>query len=310
MTYQRRVTGIGETVFDIIFKDEQPARAVPGGSTFNALISLGRVGVECAFISETGNDRIGHYIVRFLRANGVNADNINMFDNVRSPLSLAFLNERNDAEYVFYKDHPNDRLIFTHPQIGSDDIILFGSYYALNPVIRCQMKGFLEYAKSQGALLYYDVNFRSAHSSEAEALKPTVRENFTLADVVRGSNEDFAVLFGKNHCDTVYEEEIAPYCRNFIYTQGADSVEVRAGDAVAMHFPVTPIETVSTIGAGDNFNAGFIYGLIKNSITRTMLNNGLTEAQWTSLINSAQQFSKSVCQTFDNYISIDFAKHL
>ena len=55
----RKVIGIGETILDIIFRDEQPIGAVPGGSMFNGLISLGRVGVDAAFISETGNDRVG-----------------------------------------------------------------------------------------------------------------------------------------------------------------------------------------------------------------------------------------------------------
>ena len=51
----RKVIGIGETVLDIIFRNEQPISAVPGGSTFNAIISLGRSGVETGFISETGS---------------------------------------------------------------------------------------------------------------------------------------------------------------------------------------------------------------------------------------------------------------
>ena len=58
----RKVIGIGETILDIIFRDEQPIGAVPGGSMFNGLISLGRVGVSSAFISETGNDRVGQKI--------------------------------------------------------------------------------------------------------------------------------------------------------------------------------------------------------------------------------------------------------
>lgn len=38
----RKITGIGETILDIVFKDNKPVAAVPGGSTFNAIISLGR----------------------------------------------------------------------------------------------------------------------------------------------------------------------------------------------------------------------------------------------------------------------------
>ena len=303
---ERKVIGIGETVFDIIFKNTQPISAVPGGSTFNALISLARAGISATFISETGNDRIGQQILQFLRENNINADNVSMFEHSKSPLSLAFLNEENDAEYVFYKDHPNDRLRFTMPEVNSDDIILFGSYYAINPVIRQQVKAFLDYAKTQGAILYYDVNFRSSHSHEKDRLMPLVHENFAAADVIRGSREDFAILLDKNDCDALYHEDISDYCPRLIYTQGADPVELRAEGGLQMRFPVSPVETVSTIGAGDNFNAGFIYAMIKQNITRKQLNEGLTETQWTTLINSAQTFSKAVCQTYDNYIGKDF----
>ena len=68
----RKVIGIGETVLDIIFRNEQPISAIPGGSTFNAIISLGRSGIETGFISETGNDRVGRNIIQFLRDNGCN----------------------------------------------------------------------------------------------------------------------------------------------------------------------------------------------------------------------------------------------
>ena len=168
----RKVIGIGETVLDIIFRDNSPIAAVPGGSTFNALISLGRSGVDATFISETGNDRVGKNIIAFLEENGVSTHYVNVFPNSKSPLSLAFLNESNDAEYVFYKDHPHDQLDFLNPEVNPDDIVLFGSYYALNPVIRAQVQGFLEYARSRGAILYYDVNFRAAHSHEVMKLMP------------------------------------------------------------------------------------------------------------------------------------------
>ena len=36
----RKVIGIGETILDILFRDGQPQAAVPGGSVYNAVISL------------------------------------------------------------------------------------------------------------------------------------------------------------------------------------------------------------------------------------------------------------------------------
>ena len=302
----RKVIGIGETVLDIIFRDNQPVHAVPGGSTFNAIISLGRCGMETNFISETGNDHVGRMIIQFLKDNGCHAECVNVYPDSKSPLSLAFLNEKNDAEYVFYKDHPRDRLDFTYPDVQADDIVLFGSYYALNPVIRQQVKDFLEYAHNRGAILYYDVNFRTSHQSEVMKLTPNLLENFELADIVRGSSEDFDILFKKSNPDEVYRSHIMFYTKNFILTQAANPVEVRADGGFSKQYAIEPVETVSTIGAGDNFNAGFLYGLLHDGITRQQLEQGLSSQQWDSLVHCALQFSAEVCKSLYNYVSPAF----
>ena len=297
-------------MLDIIFRDEQPIHALPGGSTFNAIISLSRAGMKTSFIGETGNDRVGRMIIKFLKDNGCDTDCVNVYPDSKSPLSLAFLNERNDAEYIFYKDHPNDRLDFTFPEVNPDDIVLFGSYYALNPVIRPQVKGFLDYAKERGAILYYDVNFRASHQHEVMKLTPNLLENFELADIVRGSSEDFQILFKKDDPDVVYRSQIMFYTKKFIYTQAAQPVELRADGGLKKQYPVEPIETVSTVGAGDNFNAGFIYGLIRYGITRREIESGLQEEQWDEVMRCAQQFSKETCKSLYNYISREFGEEM
>ncbi len=306
----RKVIGIGETVLDIIFKDNQPIQAVPGGSTFNAIISLGRAGVNTSFISETGNDRIGQMIIRFLKDNGCQVDCVNVYPDSKSPLSLAFLNEQNDADYIFYKDHPHDRLDFSYPEVNTGDIVLFGSYYALNPVIRPQVKGFLDYAHERGAILYYDVNFRASHQHEVMKLTPNLLENFELADIVRGSSEDFEILFKKSDADAIYRSQIMFYTKKFVYTQASFPVELRAEGGFKKQYPIQPIDTVSTIGAGDNFNAGFIYGLIRYGITRREIESGLSEAQWDQVIHSALEFSGESCRSLDNYVSTEFGAKL
>jgi fructokinase len=307
----RKVIGIGETVFDIIFKDDQPIAAVPGGSTFNCLISLGRCGVRASFISETGNDRVGQHILRFLDENGVDNKSVSVYPDSKSPLSLAFLNERNDAEYIFYKDHPKDRLDFDFPEVNEDDIVVYGSYYAVNPVIRPQVLGFLEYAKSHGAILYYDVNFRASHKDEVMKLTSNILENLELADIVRGSAEDFGVMFRKTDADAIYRSQISFYTKKFICTNGAEPVELRADGGLKKQYPILKSdEVVSTIGAGDNFNAGFIYGMMKYGITREQTEKGLTESQWDKVIGCALQFSANVCKSLNNYVDKEFANNL
>jgi fructokinase len=220
---------------------------------------------------------------------------------------LAFLNEQNDAEYIFYKDHPHDRLDFNFPDIQPDDIVMFGSFYAVNPVIRPQVFAFLDFARSRGAILYYDVNFRSSHANEVMKVTPNILDNLEFADVVRGSKEDFEVMYNKSDADSIYRSQISFYCKNFVYTRGAEPLELRAQGGVSKSYAVEKMETVSTIGAGDNFNAGFVYGLVKYGITREMLENGVPEDLWDQVIAEAQQFSANVCQSINNSVDLTFA---
>lgn len=306
----RKVIGIGETILDIIFRGKSPVAAVPGGSTFNAMVSLGRSGINATFISETGHDRVGDYIISFLRDNGVNADGVSVFPESKSPVSLAFLDENNDAEYMFYKDHPHDRLDFTYPDIHADDVVVFGSYYAVNPVIRPQVKGLLDFAKERKAIIYYDVNFRPTHQNEVMKLTPNLLENLELADIVRGGGGDFKVLYKKDDPDKIYKSDISFYCRNFICTRGADTTVLLAEGGVRREYPVEKTGTVSTIGAGDNFNAGLVFGLIKQEITLDMINKGLAAEQWDSVIGYAQAFAADCCKDIYNYVSVDFGARM
>ena len=304
----RKVIGIGETILDIVFKNGQPNKAVPGGSVFNGLISLGRAGVDATLISEVGNDRVGDTILNFMKENGVKNNHVCVYPDSKSPVSLAFLNEKNDAEYIFYKDYPKLRLDVELPEINSDDIVMFGSFYAVSPLIRNKVKELLDKARSVGAIIYYDVNFRSTHKNDAIKLLPTILENFEYADIIRGSNEDFENMFGMTDADKIYKGKVAFYCPRFICTNGGESVCLRTS-SLTKDYEVAPLQTVSTIGAGDNFNAGLVYGILKNRIRRADLDE-LTEKDWDKIIASGMAFSREVCVSLDNYVSKEFATSL
>lgn len=302
----RKVIGIGETILDILFRDGQPQAAVPGGSVYNAVISLGRMGQNVTFISETGNDRVGEMILANMRENGVDTANVNVFPEGKSPVSLAFLNERNDAEYIFYKDYPRQRLEVNMPEISIDDIIMIGSYFAITPVLRDKVKELLDRARDAGAIIYYDVNFRSTHANEAIKLMPTIIENFEYADILRGSTEDFQNMFRQPDADKVYSNHVGFYCPNFICTDADGDVRLRTKH-VCKDYPVTPLKAVSTIGAGDNFNAGVVYGLLKYRVRRADLAE-LTEADWDAIIRCGMDFSADVCKSVSNSVSKEFAE--
>lgn len=306
----RKVIGIGETMLDIIFKNGKPIEAVPGGSTFNGIVSLGRAGVKTVFVSETGNDRVGEYVRDFLRDNNVDTSAINVFQETKSPVSLAFLDKDNNADYIFYRDQKHDHMDFAYPDIQKDDIVVFGSFYAVNPALRPQVSGLLEYARQRGAIIYYDVNFRKAHQADVMKVTPNLIDNLEYADIVRVSKEDFEVLYKKDSAERVYRAETSFYCKRFIYTDGPNPVSVFSNNGFHKEYAMPKTETVSTIGAGDNFNAGFIYGMIKYGVTRDDVEQGLSEEVWDKLIATATAFSADCCKDIFNYISKEFGQQL
>lgn len=306
----RKVIGIGETMLDIIFKNGKPIEAVPGGSTFNGIVSLGRAGVKTVFVSETGNDRVGEYVRDFLRDNNVDTSAINVFQETKSPVSLAFLDKDNNADYIFYRDQKHDHMDFAYPDIQKDDIVVFGSFYAVNPALRPQVSGLLDFARQRGAIIYYDVNFRKAHQADVMKVTPNLIDNLEYADIVRGSKEDFEVLYKKDSAERVYRAETSFYCKRFIYTDGPNPVSVFSNNGFHKEYAMPKTETVSTIGAGDNFNAGFIYGMIKYGVTRDDVEQGLSEEIWDKLIATATAFSADCCKDIFNYISKEFGQQL
>lgn len=106
-----------------------------------------------------------------MRDNHISTDYVNVFPDGKSPVSLAFLDDNSDAEYIFYKDYPKQRLDVIYPKLEEDDIVVIGSYYALNPVLREKVLELLDQARERKAIVYYDPNFRSSHKEEAIKLR-------------------------------------------------------------------------------------------------------------------------------------------
>lgn len=298
-----RVIGIGETVLDILFKNDQPQKAVPGGSTFNSIISLGRAGVPCAIVTETGDDHIGDITCAFLRDNGVSDEFVCRHPGTKSHITLAFLDENNDAQYTFYKDHASAALNGRLPAITADDIVLFGSFFAINPAIRPAVSKLLHNARKAGAWLYYDINFRKTHIPDIPDVIGNIEENMRLADVVRGSKEDFEYLYNLTDAEAIYKQ-VKPFCNRLILTDGAREIRVYTPDEVESQesrvesFAVHPIETVSTVGAGDNFNAGYIYAKLRGMNTPS------------DRVHMAQRWSQDVCRQLGNNISDELVQQL
>ena len=389
-----KIVGIGETVFDIVFKDGKPQAAVPGGSVFNAIISLGRTagaaasasvasasvagasaaGASAAGVSasggnvasstaasstaasstaagcaaprvimatQMGKDNVAEIITGFMRRNNVETTHAICVEGRQSTISLAMLDSRNDARYEFFRDSAMPKFQTPDIEFEPGDILLFGSFFAISPATRLQVKELVARARSQGAIIYYDINFRKGPHGNSPHIKDYIEENCALSTIVRGSSEDIGNIYGECTAAEAYRDHISFLCSNFICTKGADSTEVFSPGFHAI-YPVHKIETLSTIGAGDNFNAGVVYTLsqlpalaalsapcaaaasaasVATSACGATPSAGATHAsgatpaaltlgkeEWDKIVTTAHLFSAEVCQSYENYVPEDFLK--
>lgn len=377
-----KIVGIGETVFDIVFKDGKPQAAVPGGSVFNAIISLGRTAGTAASASvagastagasdagvsasggtvasstaagcaaprvimatQMGKDNVAEIIIDFMQRNNVETTHAICVEGRQSTISLAMLDSRNDARYEFFRDSAMPKFQTPDIEFEPGDILLFGSFFAISPATRLQVRELVARARSQGAIIYYDINFRKGPHGNSPHIKEYIEENCALSTIVRGSSEDIGNIYGECTAAEAYRDHISSLCSNFICTKGADSTEVFSPGFHAI-YPVHKIETLSTIGAGDNFNAGVVYTLsqlpalaalsapcaaaasVATSACGATLAAGATHVsgatpacsvipaaltlgkeEWDKIVTTAHLFSAEVCQSYENYVPEDFLK--
>ncbi len=296
----RTIYGISEALLDIVFKNNRPIDAVAGGSTLNSLVSLGRIGHNPKFICEIGNDKTGKIIEDFFVNNGVSLDFVTKKENYQTPVALAFLNENNDAEYEIFKDYDSQSLTTNLPLYKRDDILLIGSFFALNPSLRKELTLHLDTAKNSDSIIIYDPNFRSHHTHKVDVMKNIIEDNFSFANIVRGSDEDFKNIYGINNVEEI-AKIVHKFSPNVVITANSKQLFLST-PKFQKWYPVKEIEPVSTIGAGDSFNAGIIQGIISQNISCAELNS-IKEKTWDKIIEYGIEFSSDVCCSTENYIS-------
>jgi len=301
----RTVYTIGDCVLDLFFENNKPVEAKPGGAFLNSSVSLGRLGVNVSLISELGVDRVGEQILDFLQQNSVNTMHISRFSDTNSNLALAFLDEQKNADYSFYKTRKGLETCIKFPTcVEKNDLILFGSFLAIKAEFRSVLVEFLKECKSKGAIIVYDPNFRAQHLPLLEEVFPFIKENIQLADIVKASNEDFELICKANSAKMAFNWMNDFSSAKLIYTANKNGVHVIIEKESV--FEVPQINPVSTVGAGDTFNAAIAYYLIKEDIKLDEIDN-ISESQIKNLVEIAVHFSQKVCMTYDNFINEELA---
>ncbi len=213
----RKIIIIGECTLDLIFPadinaDSLQIKAVPGGRLLNTAILLGDHGKNVTFVGDAARDRTGDFLINTLRRHNVATTSIDRFTDGATATNIRFP-ESGDAATVCVRDYPTERFDVVWPRIDPDDIVVFGTYFAIDERVRPQMLDLLAHAAERDALIVYLPGFLPQQAPRITRVMPTILENLELAQLTVARPTDLTTIFGGGEdCDAAYHRHIEFYC--------------------------------------------------------------------------------------------------
>jgi fructokinase len=255
---QKKIALLGEVLVDLILSENFTITSVPGGSIYNTASSLAKLGAEAGFFSQVGNDFWGKYLLSEMEKNGIDFTGVVKSDISKTPLAFAAVDDKGNANYDFYKSKFYDRISISNP--GEIGIFHYGSYFSVLPENQRIIKYFTGALKN--SIISYDPNYRNKFST----LTKKVINNFKCADIIKASFEDLTNLFGVKSLEAAFEclEKYKPIL--IIITLGEEGAAAKIAGRNYIKSDGVIVNVADTIGAGDNFSAGYIYYLYYSGI--------------------------------------------
>lgn len=265
-----QILSMGEALVDVLPAEGGLWRPVPGGSSYNVALALGRLGAPAAFVGRLSADEQGRGMTAILAAAGV-ATGLVSIDNRPSPLSLVERgSEAGSARYSIHlagtahapPDLPAGWLDnAAHLHVSSFSAVVGAWGAAVGDAL----------AVARGRITRsFDVNIRPNLLPGREATQKLVAARLDEVEIVKASEDDLRWLFPRAEPQQV-AANWSRRGRIAILTRGAQGAIAFIGGA-AIHRPACPVAVVDTVGAGDAFMAAFL----THALERVML-DGLAE---------------------------------
>lgn len=230
-----------------------------GGSLGNTALALDALGVEAKYFANVGNDTLGTWLYDELARHGC------CLTRSPGPAALTVGLTHPDGERTFITHEGHFRAFDVAPlrravqNLSPNDIFLLSGYFLVSSLRGVALE-LCSTVKEKGGRVLLDTGWPS------EGWTPAVRTEVTAllrhCDFFLPNREE---LLGLTTCVDVQSglEKASKLSRGHTVVKlgekGAGFLETRERVVV----PAPNIKIVDTVGAGDTFNAGFIYALWK-----------------------------------------------
>lgn len=256
---------VGELNADLILRGEvtptfgqveklmDDATLTIGSSSAICACGLARLGLRVAFVGKVGDDEFGRFMMRELTARGVETHAIRVDPALKTGLTV-----------ILSRQGGHDRALLTYPgsiaalRYADIDLSLLsrarhlhlGSYFLLE-ALRPDVPALFDVAHKCGLTVSIDTNYDPHETWEAgDALR--------RADLFLPNEAELRAITRVANIETALRSLAVPTIAAKLGEQGALA---RQGDEIVLASSV-PVTVVDTTGAGDSFDAGFIYGYL------------------------------------------------
>ncbi|NPA47419.1 MAG: carbohydrate kinase family protein [Thermococci archaeon] len=241
------VVGIGNLNYDIImlvdrfpeFHEKVQAKEAYfglGGAAGNTISWLAVMGLRCGFVGAVGDDEIGNMHIEYFRGIGVDTGGIRRIPNRRSGVAIAVVSGQ-DKRIVKHLGANAERRI-------SEEYLKPARHVHVSSGPESIVEEAIRAAKRAGATVSLDVG---------EAKLP---ESIGEVDYLMMNEDEYRRKFGS------LDLRLCP-ARNVVVTLNGGGAALRNSDGEVFEVRGLSAKVVDSTGAGDAFDAGFIYGTLK-----------------------------------------------
>jgi sugar/nucleoside kinase (ribokinase family) len=232
--------------------DHLPVEMVSGGSAANTIHSLANLGVNCGYIGKTGSDEFGDFYDTDLKKAGV----LSMLYRSKIPTGRAFTFITPDGERTFatYLGAAVELLAddISVELFKDFDLLHIEGYLVYNTML---IEKALSLAKKLNLMVSLDLSSYNVVEANHSFLKKTIPD---FVNILFANEEESKAYTQKNPPEALVE--IAEECEIAVVKTGKEGAFIKAGKEI-VKIAAIPANVKDTTGAGDQFAAGFLYGL-------------------------------------------------
>ncbi len=229
-----------------------------GGSASNTIIGTSKLGLRSGYIGKIGSDSNGKMMKDYLKTNNVNTDHLIEADGETGEVIGFVDDEGNRKLYVTPKI--NDKIC--NEDINRDYLLnsnllhltSFVGLYEDDPSIETQFE-ILEEVSSK-ITVSFDPGMLYVNRG-----KEFMDRLISLTDILLINETELLITTGEKSFEKAVEK-IAPEVDILVVKRSTEGSFIKKDDE-EYDIGIFKVETVDTTGAGDAYNAGFLYGYIR-----------------------------------------------